>query len=126
MVTTTDPSNFLTLKGIVPVIAKSSTIKELFVEDCNLGYDLDKEVIFSMLSSLKVLCIGRNHLGDEGAELLSEGLPNTKSLEILSICDSNITCRGAKALALALAKNTSLEILDLDSNNIGNQGVVAT
>ena len=83
------------LKEIVPVIAKSSTIKE--VKDCNLGYDLDKEVISSMLSFLKVLCIGRNSLGDKGAELLSEELPNTKSLEVLSICDSDITCRGAKA-----------------------------
>ena len=116
-------NNFLALKGIAPVMAKVSTVKQLHVEN-NYITDLDR-VVLKMLTSLTKLYIGRNPLGDKGAELLSEGLSNTASLQILNVRSSRITSKGAKVLANALTKNESLRFLDLTSNSIGDDGAIA-
>lgn len=117
-------NNFLALKGIAPVMAKVSTVKQLHVEN-NCIIDLDREVVLKMLTSLTKLYIGRNPLDDKGAELLSEGLCNTASLQILNVRSSRITSKGAKVLANALTKNESLQFLDLTSNSIGDDGAIA-
>ena len=109
--------------GLQQVCSKASTIKKLWVEAIDIT--LNKEVIFTMMSSLNELFIDGNELYDKGAELLSEGLANTSSLKILSISCCNISTKGAKALASSLSKNTSLEILNLRSNYIDDDGAVA-
>ena len=116
--------NFLALKGIATIMAKISTVKQLYVES-NYITNLNREVVSNMLRSLTKLYIGKNQLGNEGAKLLSEGLLNVSSLQILNVQNSRITCEGAKALANALKWNKSLRILDLSSNNIGDDGAMA-
>ena len=121
---------FAGLKHICSTVTES-TIKTLHVETIGIklsGITItmqDKEVIYSMMSSLRELYIGRNGLYDEGAELLSEGLVKTSSLKVLDVWNCNIFTKGAIALANALSKNTSLEELDLTSNDIGDDGAVA-
>ena len=116
--------NPVTLKYVASVLTTVTTIKELHVEKI-LIIGLDREVVFNMMSSLSLLSIGRNELGDKGVEVLSEGLLNSTSLLLLGISHNKITCKGAKTLSLALLKNTSLLGLDLSSNSIGDDGAIA-
>lgn len=116
------------LKGIFSTMTMVSTVKVLYVEMIGIKMNdtaLDKEIICNMMSSLTKLCIGRNGLYDEGAELLAEGLVNTSLLQTLSVDNSNICSKGAIALANSLSKNTSLEVLCLNSNGIDDDGAIA-
>ena len=70
-----------------------------------------------MMICLEELYISDNKLGDHGAELLSEGITNTKTLRVLDIIDYNhIKPSGTTAIANALTNNTSLEELDMSGN----------
>ena len=117
-------NNYLAIKGIASIMAEISMVKQLHIEN-NYITDLEKEVVFKMLTSLTELYIGKNPMGDKGAELLSEGLSNTASLQILNVHDCEISGKGAKSLANALTKNKSLWVLDLSSNSIGDDGAIA-
>ena len=116
--------NPVTLEYVASVLTTVTTIKHLHVEKIFI-IGLDREVVFNMMSSLSILFIGRNGLGDEGAKVLSEGLLNTTSLQLLGISHNKITCKGAKTLSHALLKNTSLLGLNLSSNSIGDDGAIA-
>ena len=74
---------------------------------------------------LEELDISYNKLGDHGAELLSEGITNTKTLRVLNISYNNIGSSGTIAIAYALSKNTSLEELYMGDNPIGQDGAMA-
>ncbi|KAL9965620.1 hypothetical protein ACROYT_G029447 [Oculina patagonica] len=73
-------------------------------------------------SSLTVLNLYSNNIGDHGAAGLAEALQNNTSLTGLNLCFNNIGDHGAAGLAEALQNNTSLTELYLSVNNIGDHG----
>ena len=80
--------------------------------------------ISDMMICLEQLDISCNELGDHEAELLSEGITNTKTLRVLNIDYNNIGPSGATAIANALTNNTSLEELHLNGD-FGRNGAIA-
>ena len=80
--------------------------------------------ISDMMICLEELDIGDNNLGDHGAELLSEGIANTKTLRILKIRNNNIGSSGTTAIANALSNNTSLEELDMSNIKVGQDEAI--
>ena len=81
--------------------------------------------ISDMMICLEELCIKINTLGDDGAELLSEGITNTKTLRVLNISVNGIGPSGTTAIANALSNNTSLEELYMWHTCIGQDGAMA-
>ena len=80
--------------------------------------------ISDMMICLEQLDISCNELGDHGAELLSEGITNTKTLRVLNIDYNNIGPSGTTAIANALTNNTSLKELHLNGD-FGRNGAIA-
>ena len=78
-----------------------------------------------MMISLENLDISYNKVGDHEAELLSEGIANTKTLRELHINKNNIGPSGTVAIANALTNNSSLVELYMDNNKVGQDGAIA-
>ena len=51
---------------------------------------------------------------------MAEGLAGNSTLEVLNLRFNGIGDEGARAIAKALEGNTALEILNLSNNNIGD------
>ena len=82
--------------------------------------------IFDMMTCLEELNIRYNKLGDHEAELLSEGITNTKTLRVLYISHNDIASSGTIAIANSLSYNNSLEeIYMCDDNFIGQAAAKA-
>ena len=80
---------------------------------CNGLTGTSSHLIADIISHLQpyTLNIASNELGDHGAQLLSEGIKNTKTLKVLYIYLNNIGPSGTATIADALSSNTSLEEL---------------
>ena len=114
-----DRNNITNVRDISTAVITTSTVKVLLM----CGNDLtaqDTSPISDMMICLEELFISYNKLGDHGAELLSEGITNTKTLRVLNISKNKIGSSGTTAIANALSNNTSLEVLYMcDDNFIG-------
>ena len=114
-------NNITNVRDISTAVITTSTVKVLNMS----GNDLTAQeavAISDMMICLEELHIRYNKLGYHGAELLSEGITNTKTLRVLDINDNNIGPSGTTAIANALSNNTSLEELYMllyDDNFIG-------
>ena len=108
------------VRDISTVVITTSTVKVLDMS--NNDFTAQEAIAISdMMICLVELDIRNNNLG-HGAELLSEGITNTKTLRVLNISDNNIGPSGTTAIANALSNNTSLEELDMSDNPIGLDG----
>ena len=118
-----DGNNITNVRDISTAVITTSTVKVLDMRD---NYITAPEVVAvsDMMICLEELCISGNELGDHGAELLSEGITNTKIMRVLNINNNNIGPLGTASVANALTKNTSLEELYMN-NPIGQDGAVA-
>mmetsp|Transcript_38657 Transcript_38657/g.54417 ORF Transcript_38657/g.54417 Transcript_38657/m.54417 type:complete len:205 (+) Transcript_38657:76-690(+) len=76
-------------------------------------------------TTLEVLHLGGNRVGDEGAIALAECLYRNKTLKRLYLANAGVGESGAVALAEALRHNTTVEIVDLLHNPIGIEGVLS-
>ncbi|XP_067864908.1 NACHT, LRR and PYD domains-containing protein 3-like [Heterodontus francisci] len=78
----------------------------------------------SALSTLKVLDLSYNKLGDSGVKLLSAALrnPNCK-IQKLQLSNNELTASCIEDLAFAVNKNWSLMDLNLSCNKLGDSGV---
>ena len=112
-------NNITNVRDISTAVITTSTVKVLYM----WGNDLTAQeavAISDMMICLEELDIRCNKLGDYGAELLSEGITNTKTLRLLHIANNNIGPSGTTSIANALSNNTSLEELYMyDDNFIG-------
>jgi len=116
-----DDNNITNVKDISTAVITTSTVKVLHM----WGNDITAQeavAISDMMISLEELNISNNILGDHGAELLSEGITNTKTLRVLNISNNNIGPSGAIAIANALTNITSLEELNMSYNKLGDHG----
>ena len=78
-----------------------------------------------MMICLEELDICDNKLGDHGAELLSEGIRDTKTLRIPNIEHNSIKSLGTIAIANSLTDNSSVEELYIGGISIGQDEAVA-
>ena len=117
-------NNITNVRDISTAVINTSTVKVLGMS--NNGLTAQEAVAISdMIICLEELIISDNNLGDHGAELLSEGITNSKILRILYISNNNIGPSGTTAIANALTTNTSLQQLEISNNNIGPSGTTA-
>ena len=79
----------------------------------------------SQFPPMEALWLGRNHLDNDKAVVLAQGLASAKALEGVSLEKNNIGSKGAVALAAALKYTTVVGEIHLDDNNIGREGAVA-
>ena len=117
-------NNITNVRNISAAVINTSTVKVLDMSQNGLTAQ-EAVAISDMMICLEELYIIYNKLGDHGAELLSEGITNTKTLRELDISDNNIGPSGTTAIANALTINTSLQQLDIGYNNIGPSGATA-
>ena len=117
-------NNITNMRDISTAMINASTVKVLSVDFNGLTAQ-DAIAISDMMICLEELYISSNKLGDHGAELLSEGIINTKTLRELYIINNNIGPSGTTAIANALTINTSLQQLYISDNNIGPSGTTA-
>ena len=112
------------VRDISTAVINASTVKVLNM--WSNGLTAQEAIALSdMMICLEELDIRDNNLGDHGAELLSEGIANTKTLRVLNISNNNIGPSGTTAIANPLTDNTSLEELDMININIGQDGAIA-
>ena len=112
------------VRDISTAVITTSTVKVLWMGSNNLTAQ-EAIAISDMMICLEELDISDNNLGDHGAELLLEGITNTKTLRVLDIRSNNIGPSGTTAIANALSNNTSLEELDMNFNPIRLGGAKA-
>ena len=117
-------NNITNVRNISTAVINTSTVKVLDISQNDLTAQ-EAVAISDMMICLEELYIIYNKLGDHGAELLSEGITNTKTLRELDISDNNIGPSGTTAIANALTFNTSLQQLNISDNNIGPSGTTA-
>ena len=95
---------------------KGKSMVSIGMAECNLGVEGAKAVagLASVTPSLTSLSLGDNPLGDQGIEVLSGGLKESKSLAILDLHNHFVNSeykfgpKGAAALASAVAVMGSL------------------
>ena len=117
-------NNITNVRDISTAVVTTSTVKVLNMRSNGLTAQ-EAVAISDMMICLEELFISDNKLGDHGAELLSEGITNTKTLRVLHISGNNIGPSGTIAFANALTNNSSLEELYMDGNAIGQDGATA-
>ena len=98
-------NNITNVRDISTAVITTSTVKVLDMWANGLTAQ-EAVAISDMMICLEELKISDNKLGDHGAELLSEGITNTKTLRVLCICDNNIGPSGTTSIANALSNNT--------------------
>ena len=111
------------VRNISTAVISTSTVKMLNMMNNDITAQ-EAVAISDMMICLESLYISDNKFGDHGAEMLSEGLRNTKTLKNLDIRNNNIGALGTAAIANALTYNSSLEELDM-YNPIGRDGAIA-
>ena len=119
-----DDNNITNVRNISTAVINTSTVEVLNMWRNGLTAQ-EAVAISDMMICLEELDIRYNKLGDHGAELLSEGITNTKTLRLLNISINNIGPSGTTAIANALTNNTSLEELYMNDNAIGQDGAIA-
>ena len=115
-----DNNNITNVRDISTAVITTSTVKVLDMIANDLTAQ-DASAISDMMICLEELTISNNNLGDHGAELLSEGITNTKTLRVLDISYNNCGPSGTTAIANALSNNTSLEVLYMYGGNFIGQ-----
>nr|XP_046257777.1 NACHT, LRR and PYD domains-containing protein 12-like isoform X2 [Scatophagus argus] len=75
---------------------------------------------------LQMLDLSRNKIGNEGLQLLAQGLRSPEcQLQILKLSQCNIEEKGCYYLASALKENSGhLKVLDLSINMVGDKGAI--
>uniref|UniRef100_H3A1K7 Uncharacterized protein n=1 Tax=Latimeria chalumnae TaxID=7897 RepID=H3A1K7_LATCH len=101
-------------------------LQRLELVGCGLtaGCCEDLSSILSTKSSLMVLNLNNNNLGDSGVKCLSAGLrdPNCE-LQALGLEQCGLTAGCCKDLSSVLSTNSSLMGLNLNKNNLGDSGL---
>jgi len=117
--------NKLTLADgkLASAIAKSKTIKELFLSDNNISDEGTKYLADSLKknNSLQILYLHNNNIGDDGAKYIADMLIVNKSLQKIDLSYNNVSDKGAEYLVDALNKS-DIRAIYLQHNKIGNQG----
>jgi Ran GTPase-activating protein (RanGAP) involved in mRNA processing and transport len=77
------------------------------------------------LASLRELHLGENELGDEGVQIVAEGVLQSTSLRVLDVRANGITPAGALSLQGVVTRSPHVVALRASGNDLGNQGAAA-
>ncbi|EPQ03363.1 Ribonuclease inhibitor [Myotis brandtii] len=105
----------------------SCRLESLWLKSCGLTVACCPHVsaMLAQNRSLQELEMSNNNLGDEGMELLCQGLRQPGvTLRMLSVGDCEVTDQGCTSLAALLLANHSLLELDLSNNCMTEVGVM--
>ena len=110
------------IKVLTEGIACTKTLIALNVSSNNIGWEhIDGFVKRIVSSNIIKLELGKNKLGNEGAEAICNMLmgdnSNSCSVEILDISSNEITTKGLNSIFYSLTNNQTLKRLDLSVNN---------
>ena len=108
------------VRDISTAVIANSKVKVLNMDANDLTAQ-EAPAVCDMMIYLEKMDIRNNKLDDHGAQLLSEGIKNTKTLKVLSIYFNNIGPSGTATIANALSCNTSLEELYMYDHNFVEQ-----
>lgn len=108
----------------------NNTLKHLYLSANGIttnGIKKISEYLKTGVSVLETLFLGANRIGDEGAQLLSQGLKIDKHLKRINLSSSRIGALGMKYLVEAFENNSKVELIDvgfmrssMDLGEIGN------
>lgn len=106
----------------------SNTASHLLLKQNHLGpagcSKLAQVICKSHGEAIKVLDLGDNSIGAQGAEHLGSILKVASDIEELDVSANNLGSRGAVALAHALSSHVSLRVLNLSGNQLGDVGII--
>jgi hypothetical protein len=88
--------------------------------DCKASKALAK--VIQTTTSITMLDLGCNRIGDENMKVITEALKINKSIKMLNLSSTFIGNESAKALAEMLMTNSTITTLDLTANGIGDEG----
>jgi len=77
------------------------------------------------MSSLRVLLLAQNKLGDEGVRMLADALPKASRLQQLVLNANSVTDAAAAVLLKSLPGGPPLELLALAGNRLQGFGIAA-
>ena len=117
-------NNITNVRDISTAVINTSTVAVLHMWGNNLT-EQEAVALSDMMICLEELDISVNKLGDHGAELLSEGIRDTRTLRVLNIESNSITSLGTIAIANSLTNNSSVEQLYMGGISIGQDEAVA-
>ena len=115
-----EDNNITNVRDISTAVITSSTVKVLDMRGNGLTTQ-DVSAMSDMMICLEELFISNNRLGYHGAELLSEGITNTKTLRVLHISNNNLGDDGAELILLSEGIKT-LRVLNISNNNLDDRG----
>jgi hypothetical protein len=78
--------------------------------------------VIQITTSITMLDLGCNRIGDENMKVITEALKINKSIKMLNLISTSIGNVSAKALAEMLMTNSTITTLDLTANGIGDEG----
>ncbi|XP_068748892.1 nucleotide-binding oligomerization domain-containing protein 2-like isoform X2 [Montipora capricornis] len=109
----------------VETMKTNSTVLSLTLFSCNID-DASAAALAELLrgknSTLELLGLSHNAIGDVGADALAKGLKENSTLTKLNLSCNAIGDVGADSLAKGLKENSTLERLELYNNAIGEVG----
>merc|ERR1712038_2116294 len=82
-------------------------------------------IALSENSSLTILDLGQNEIGDEGTIALADGIRKNIGLKELLLYSNKLLDEGAMQLGMCLKVNTVLSKLDISGNQIGDHGATS-
>ena len=118
-------NNIINIDGITAATPKTNFLKELWLMETGITKHEARSLVKLLDIGLVELYIGRNKLGDEGADILSHAVCKSTTLKVLDISSNEIKANGTKAMALALQNSKSLNTLWIGGNAIGHEGAKA-
>ena len=114
------------MKILLCIMCYLPNILSLSITSCDkISYDLLCHIIFivSNLKLLKILNLENNHLTDEDAKVVSEGLKNNRSIVALFLGKNDIGSEGALYISDCLSINKVIERLFLGNNHLCESGL---
>ncbi|XP_078477382.1 NACHT, LRR and PYD domains-containing protein 3-like isoform X3 [Lampetra planeri] len=108
------------------MLGRKGSLETLNLRLCSLtdksGSSLS--VILKANTSLQILELSKNEIGDTGLRLLAGGMLGREgSLETLNLYECSLTDKSGSSLSVILKANTGLKNLWLRGNNIGDSGL---
>lgn len=98
-------------------------LERLFLTDCGIKADGAKAIVSALPKSISMLDLGRNDIGDIGAECVAAILAQY-TFTVLKIDHCHITKTGAIMIANALSES-HITFLDIEANPMGDEGMMA-